>query len=422
MSMAPGSRRIAIAGALGAAVVLAWTSAFAQFGAEPWRRAPPRQAPQAQFNPFGGMFEQLWQVPAPGPRRTKRPPSRAKLGDFSKPPPARKPNADAKTRILVIGDAMADWLGHGLQEAYEDEPDVAVLRAIRRNAGLIPGKRRDAPEWIDAAPGLVTEERADIVVVMLGLSDRTSFPEAIEERPRADTSTPGEPRAKPESGRVRFAQRAFRSDRWRELYAKRIDETIAALKRTGVPLFWVGLPPIQGPRSRSEIAVLNDLYRARAERAGIGYVDVWDGFMGEDGKFSIRGPDYDGQTRQLRSLDGVYFTKAGALKLGHYAEREIQPAIAARAVPPVVVGPQPGQAAGEAAPRPAAGPVLPLTESDYPSQELAGKGRAASAPPSPLARRVLMQGKAVRAVPGRADDFSWPVEARDVPAGAPVAR
>ena len=30
---------------------------------------------------------------------------------------------------------------------------------------------------------------------------------------------------------------------------------------------------------------LNELYRSRAEKAGIVYVDVWDGFVDEAGKF-----------------------------------------------------------------------------------------------------------------------------------------
>ena len=68
----------------------------------------------------------------------------------------------------------------------------------------------------------------------------------------------------------------------------------------------VGLPPIRGARSSGDTAYLNELYRARAERAGIKYVDVWDGFVDEAGKYSNYGPDYEGQVRRLRSSDGVF--------------------------------------------------------------------------------------------------------------------
>jgi hypothetical protein len=41
---------------------------------------------------------------------------------------------------------------------------------------------------------------------------------------------------------------------------------IAHLKSAGVPVFWVGLPSIRGPKSTTDMQFLNDLYRARAEK------------------------------------------------------------------------------------------------------------------------------------------------------------
>ncbi len=125
----------------------------------------------------------------------------------------------------------------------------------------------------------------------------------------------------------------FRSDQWAEIYSRRIDATVAALKSKGVPVFWVGLPSIRGTRATADAVYLNDLYRARAERAGAVYIDVWDGFVDEGGKFTTQGPDFEGQVRRLRSGDGVYFTKAGARKLAHYVEREIRRYMNNRAVP-----------------------------------------------------------------------------------------
>src|SRR5205085_769884 len=69
---------------------------------------------------------------------------------------------------------------------------------------------------------------------------------------------------------------------------------------------------------------LNDLYRGRAEKAGITYIDVWDGFVDESNNYNNYGPDVEGQTRRLRSGDGAHFTRAGARKLAHYVEREIR--------------------------------------------------------------------------------------------------
>src|SRR5205807_5411521 len=88
-------------------------------------------------------------------------------------------------------------------------------------------------------------------------------------------------------------------------------------------VLWIGLPAQRNARATSDASYLNELYRSRAERAGIVFVDVWDGFVDEQGRFSPQGPDFEGQIRRLRSGDGVYFTKFGARKLAHYVEREM---------------------------------------------------------------------------------------------------
>src|SRR5262249_4643542 len=116
----------------------------------------------------------------------------------------------------------------------------------------------------------------------------------------------------------------FHSDKWEELYTKRIDDVIAVLKSKNVPVFWVGLPALRTQKATSEASYLNELFRARAEKAGIVYVDIWDGFVDDQGRFTLQGPDFEGQNRRLRASDGIHFTKPGARKLAHYVEREIE--------------------------------------------------------------------------------------------------
>jgi uncharacterized protein len=58
---------------------------------------------------------------------------------------------------------------------------------------------------------------------------------------------------------------------------------------------------------------------------------VWDGFVDEDGRFALSGPDFEGQIRRRRAGDGVHFTQAGARKLAHFVEREIDRWLSARA-------------------------------------------------------------------------------------------
>jgi hypothetical protein len=94
----------------------------------------------------------------------------------------------------------------------------------------------------------------------------------------------------------------FHTDKWAELYSKRIDDTIAALKTRGAPTIWVGLPAIRGAKSTTDMSYLDELYRARADKAGIAYVDIWDGFVDDQGRYVQDGPDFEGQTRRLRHL------------------------------------------------------------------------------------------------------------------------
>ena len=204
----------------------------------------------------------------------------------------------------------------------------------------------------------------------------------------------------------------FRDERWVELYAKKIEEMIGVLKSKGVPVLWVGLPAIRGPKGTSDMLFLDALYRDAAGKAGITYVDVWDGFVDEAGRFLQKGPDFEGQIRQLRTSDGVFFTRPGARKLAHYVEREVTRLLASRsgpiALPIEPATPDANAVPGQPAPRPLAGPILPLVASSVGTDQLLGGPGSRPAAVDALAARTLVKGEALAAPAGRADDFAWP--------------
>ena len=117
---------------------------------------------------------------------------------------------------------------------------------------------------------------------------------------------------------------AVRSESWEKTYVERVDGMVDTLKVYGRPFFWVSAPPMRTPAVSGDMAYLNGLYKARVEAAGGTFVDIWNGFTNEDGQYIASGPDIDGQTRALRTPDGVNFTRAGRLKLSFYVEREIR--------------------------------------------------------------------------------------------------
>ena len=168
---------------------------------------------------------------------------------------------------------------------------------------------------------------------------------------------------------------------------------------------WVGLPAIRGAKSTTDMSYLDELYRARADKAGIAYVDIWAGFVDDQERYVQDGPDFEGQTRRLRTYDGVYFTKAGAEKLGHYVEHDLRRVLSSPVMPVALPSPEEQSPAKDAV-----GPVLPLNAigTEKGGELLGAAKQPAEREADPLATRVLNRGEGVVAPRGRADDFSWP--------------
>ncbi len=346
--------------------------------------------------------------------------------DYSRAPSPRKkeeqpdPNKPI-TSIMVMGGSMADWLAYGLEDAFSDSPNVDIVRKDKPNSGLFRYQPKSDLDWWHVARDELAQQPANYVVMMLGVRDRQNIREKDVENDAQDDKKPddkkdGKDTAKNDAGKDKPKPKrtngiiAFRSDEWAKVYSRRIDKTIAALKSRGVPVFWVGLPAIRGARSTADAVYLNNLFRARAERAGVVYIDVWDGFVDDGGKYSSYGPDYEGQTRQLRSADGVFFTKYGARKLAHYVEREIRRYMNNRVTTLTLpTGPVPmSPTENRSLVRPLAGPVLPLTAPTSDSDVLLGASGVGLGREDAVAASVLVNGNALNAPPGRSDDFRWP--------------
>jgi len=386
-------------------------------------------------NPGGGDQYNPFYRPAPPPVESY------------KPPPPRKLETPPAMTVMVIGDTMADWLAYGLEDVLSDTPDIGVVRNIRPTSGLVRyDAKNDSLEWSGIVKDALVNEKPSAIVVMLGLNDRLPFRDKVPPKsaPQAAPAAPAQPQAqdkataappeaaKPDGEQPPVAasepQRQgppgsydFHTDKWAELYAKRIDDMIAALKSKGVPVLWVGLPAVYGTKSTGDMSYLDEIFRARAERAGIIYVDIWDGFVDESGRYVIQGPDFEGQIRRLRTGDGVHFTKYGAVKLAQYVAQDLRRVMSSHVVPvalPAQEGASPAKPG--AGPRPAVGPVLPLTaDTSVDSSNLLGDGgRTTPANADPMAVRVLTHGDPIPAPSGRADDFSWPRPGSDANAEA----
>ncbi len=391
------------------------------------QQPPPQYQQQQQYNPFGGFF---------GPQEIPRPSAPAD-NSHAPSPQAHKSDVAPTTSIVVMGDAMADWLAYGLEDAFSERPEIGIVRKHRTGSGLIRYDPKRDVDWAQTAREIIAAEKPKFIVMMVGTNDHQPIRErAAAPAPRAAPAA-GKPGAPPAGAPGQAAESApaptedapdaenpdqtpliaaegghntsptgpfeFHTDQWEAAYIKRIDATIAALKSAGVPVFWVGLPAQRGPKATADSSYLNELYRGRAEKAGIVFVDIWDGFVDEQGRYSPQGPDFEGQIRRLRSADGIYFTKAGARKLAHYVEREIDRSEANRAVPVALpssleTAPAGAKAGGPSA-RPLVGPVVPLTVSTTgaAAEELLGGARPAAARrPTPIRWRRASSSRARR--------------------------
>ena len=67
-------------------------------------------------------------------------------------------------------------LAQGLSEAFENRPEVAILRKAKENSGLV---RDDFYDWIKATQDLLASgEKIDYAVMMIGSNDRQTLHDA----------------------------------------------------------------------------------------------------------------------------------------------------------------------------------------------------------------------------------------------------
>lgn len=367
-----------------------------------------------------GLFKQQRQQPqqmaprrqplrqAPRTARPRRPPAPAPVVVRDQPQQA-KPAAD--TFILVMGDALAESLADGLRDAFSEMPTIEVSRNTRANSGLV---REDHYDWPKAVrERLANADPLTVGIMMIGSNDR---------QPLRDGDATVE----------------FGTDRWRELYAARIDAIEAAFADKQIPLIWVGMPPMQATRYSADMLSLNVLMRERAAKADSHYVDIWEAFSSDDNRFTASGPDLNGRQTRLRHSNGINFTAAGARKAAHFVELEVRRLLSERNSATVLALPPSGDTPADKAadqpgknddammaafpslpeqpgglmlqpPRPLAGPILPLTRRDMTTGgQLARARPAMPGYAGQLIERVYGVGRVPEPRAGRADDFHWP--------------
>jgi hypothetical protein len=338
---------------------------------------PPREARP-------GARQQRQQAAKPRRERRKRPAAAAPAPEVA----AVEKAPDAK-RVLVLGDFMAGALAKGLAEAYEQDAKVVVVDASNGSSGLV---RDDFYDWPAELPALVEKEKPDAILVLVGANDRQ------------------------DAGSVEFG-----SDAWKVTYTLRVGAFADALKATGKPVLWAGLAPVRQNAMSRDYSTFNGIFRERLESKGLPYVDVWNGFTDEEGKFVSSGPDVTGQKAQLRVDDGLNFTRSGQRKLAYFVEKELNDILKGES--PLLASTESAEPTEPGEPTPRIGPMVPIDALTLGGDTLS-TGAAASNEPAAAADAIVerIAGSAAAAPPpARADNYVWPPPPPPSAATSPAA-
>ena len=153
-----------------------------------WGNRPQRQQQQYNNNWFGGGGGWFGNDRRYDGQRQER-----EVVDYSRAPAPAQKKPEATTSIVVMGDANADWLAYGLEDALSEKPEIGVVRKHRTDSGLIRYDARRDVEWPQMAREIIAAEKPKFIVMMIGNNDRQTI------REKAPTvvavARPGAPKA-----------------------------------------------------------------------------------------------------------------------------------------------------------------------------------------------------------------------------------
>ena len=238
------------------------------FGAEPQQAPPPVQQTQ---------------------------PRKAAPVALPPPKPQVEKAADA-TRLAVFGDSLAVDLAKALERFYAEDPNLLVINQGVGSSGFV---RDDYFDWNKTIGEQIAADSFDLAIVIIGVNDRQEI-------------------------RVNGQSYNSLTPQWTAAYQARLNDFLGQLRAARKPVIWVGLPPMSKTEYSAAMSQISALFKMAAFSGGAEYLDIYDRFLGEDGKYSSQGPDVNGQNARMRKDDGIHFSTAGADKLAFYISQSIR--------------------------------------------------------------------------------------------------
>jgi hypothetical protein len=249
------------------------------------------------------LFDLLFgDEPAPAPVEQQQAPRRTQQQQQSAPAAALPPpkpqveKAPNATRLAVFGDSLAIDLSRALERLYAEDPNLVVIDQGVSSSGFV---RNDYFDWDAAITEEIAADSFDLAVVIIGINDRQE---------------------------ITVDGQSYKSltDQWTAAYQARITSFLGKLRAARKPVIWVGLPPMSKAEYSAAISQISNIHRLASFSGGAEFLDIYERFLGEDGKYSSHGPDVNGQNARMRKDDGIHFSTAGADKLAFYLSQSIQ--------------------------------------------------------------------------------------------------
>ncbi|HEY9010106.1 MAG TPA: DUF459 domain-containing protein [Devosia sp.] len=241
---------------------------------------------------FGGDEQQQQQVPEVIEQPVVRQP---KVADV---PPAKPaiPKADNAVRLAVFGDSLANDLAKALDRFYAEDPNIAIIAQGVGDTGFV---RTDVMDWRAKINEAITANTFDIAVFIIGINDRQKM-------------------------RINDASYGSLSPEWSAEYQNRVAAVVSALRAANKPTIWVGLPPMSKTEYNKTMSGISEIQRLAAFGGGAEFLDIYERFVDDEGKYTSYGPDLNGKNVRMRKDDGIHFTSAGADKLAFYLAQTLK--------------------------------------------------------------------------------------------------
>ena len=196
----------------------------------------------------------------------------------------------------MFGDSLAIDFAKALERLLCGGPQPRRRALGVGDSGFV---RQDFYDWNTVIGEQITQNIFDIAVVLVGINDRQT---------------------------IHVGGESYKSltPEWTNIYQQRIGSFAAQLRIARKPTIWIGLPPMSKSEYSAALSQISAMHRMAAFANGAEYLDIFERFLDEEGKYSSYGPDLNGQRVRMRKEDGIHFSSAGADKLAFYVSQSIK--------------------------------------------------------------------------------------------------